>query len=381
MNKTKKNTKSEKASQEENWTAGRSLAICEHCDWRFWLSNQGSAGDKLGRCPHCRQTSLSVIAVDDPEAPPTADPELYLPYQVQQNLLQRRLNEFIGSIRFKPTDLTLANLAKRIEKIYWPMWLVDAEVEGRWEAEIGTDYDVVSHQERFGDGAGWQTREVKETRIRWEPRVGSMRRTYNNVAAPALEEHARLGKRLGRFKLSSPAAYEPAVAEEAHIRMPNRGPADAWPAAAPAVQKAAAEECRQAAEADHIRQFRWSPTYSNQHWTLLLLPLLTTYYLDDEGEPRTLLIHGQTGASFGRKRASPAQGRRSAGIILGIALLIGVLGVVFGALGFVAPPLTILGGLGLIAAVLMGLGAMVPPIIVWQFNKNQQRIEQEQKSL
>ena len=120
------------------------------------------------------------MAEDDPEAPPSTIPELYLPHQIQKGHLQRPLNEFIGSIRFRPPDLTLANLTNRLEKIYWPMWLVVAEVEGQWEAEIGMDYDVVSHQERFGDGAGWQTREVKETRIRWEPRVGfeeGLRRT------------------------------------------------------------------------------------------------------------------------------------------------------------------------------------------------------------
>ncbi len=154
---------------------------------------------------------------------------------------------------------------------------------------------------------------------------------------------------------------------------------DAWPAAAPALQKAAAEECRAAAGADHIRKSRWSPAYTNEHWTLLLLPVFTTYYKDDKAKMHPLLIHGQTGRTFGRRRASETRARNTAGVLLAIALLVGLLSLVVSGIGVVAPPLVLVGVLGVIAAALVGLSAIIPPILVWRFNQEQERREREQK--
>ena len=72
-----------------------------------------------------------------------------------------------------------------------PVWLVDGEVQAEWRAEAGYHYQVVSHQDRYEDRrGGWSSREVKETRTRWEPRLGRLKRAYQNLRAPALEEQA-----------------------------------------------------------------------------------------------------------------------------------------------------------------------------------------------
>ena len=44
---------------------------------------------------------------------------------------------------------------------------------------------------------------MTETRVRWEPRVGRLNRAYENVAAPALDDHRALMARLGNLNLSS----------------------------------------------------------------------------------------------------------------------------------------------------------------------------------
>ena len=370
--------KLEKIPSANDWRTAKSLVICEHCDWLFLLGKDLTPGEANLGCPHCRKPRLSLMDEGDMNAPPEASPELIIPHQVNQEKLQNRLGDFIGEIRFAPGDLTINNLRNRIEQVYLPMWLVDTNVNSQWEAEIGMDYEVVSHEERFGEGSGWQTREVNETRIRWEPRAGSLERTYHNVAAPALEEHEHIKKRLGSFTLKSPKGFQPNYLKDAHVRMPNRSQQDAWPAAAPALQKAAAEECRAAAGADHIRKYRWSPAFTNLHWTLLLLPVFTTYYVDDKAVVHPLLIHGQTGQTFGRKRASETQARKTAGVLLAIALLVGLLSIVVSGIGVVAPPLVVVGVLGIILAALVGVSAIIPPIMVWRFNQEQERQEREQ---
>ena len=59
---------------------------------------------------------------------------------------------------------------------------------------------------------------------------------------------------MGAFKLEEAVEYQVKEIENIFVRLPNRDTKDAWVEATPAIQTAAAEECRQAAGADHIRQ-------------------------------------------------------------------------------------------------------------------------------
>jgi hypothetical protein len=251
------------------------------------------------------------------------------------------------------------------------MWLVDSEVEAIWQAETGFNYEVVSHQDSFDQNrAGWVSREVTETRIRWEPRTGRLARPYQNIVAPALEEHHRLTQQVGRYELKQAQPYQPGAVADSFVRLPNRPPADAWPEAIPPIRAAASEECRRACRADHLREFRWSAQYANQNWTLLLLPIYATYYLDDQDRYQPVLIHGQTGRLQAPRRSSMRRARQVAFIILAVAGALFLLSLIVAAAGLaLAPPLLVLGVIGLVIALGLGLLAITPIVIVWQFNR------------
>jgi hypothetical protein len=155
------------------------------------------------------------------------------------------------------------------------------------------------------------------------------------------------------------------------VRLPDRPPKDAWSDAQLALFNAAAEECRKAARADHLRQFSWPPEFSSQRWTQLLLPVYTAYYLDDDRQPQGLLIHGQSGKISGARRASMQRARRSALIILGVAVLIFILGLILAGASLLVPPLLVPGILGLALALLVGMGAIIPPVRAGWFNRSQ----------
>jgi hypothetical protein len=70
-----------------------------------------------------------------------------------------------------PAELDPALLSSRLRPVWWPHWLVDARVEGRWEAEAGYDYEVQSAQEMY-EGGRWSTHEVTETRCWSWPACG-----------------------------------------------------------------------------------------------------------------------------------------------------------------------------------------------------------------
>ena len=351
----------------ETWGVPLIAVVCENCDWRFLTPESTD----LGRCPHCSQPGLSLLETDLSQLPYTQPPELTLLHALNQAQLNQAIQTFASGIPYPPQDLTPASLQARLKRVYLPMWLVDASVKATWKAEAGFDYQVVSHQDHYS-GSGWTSQQVKEGRIRWEPRLGRLERSYANLVAPALEDHPVLHKTLGAFDLAAARAYQPNDTLKAFVRLPDRPPQDAWSDAQLVLQNAAAEECRQAARADHLRQFAWQPEYKDQHWTQLLLPVYTAFYLADDQQPQTLLIHGQSGRTTGQRRASLQRATRSALITLGAAVLIFILGLILAGASVAFPPLLVLGILGMTLALVVGLGAIVPLARVWWFNRSQQ---------
>lgn len=340
------------------WQQPLTAAICEQCDWHYLLPQT----EEMPVCPHCYQDRLTPLEESHPlEVGP---PELILPFDMPTSRVQEQLGRFAKSFPFTPHDLRAETLNSRLRRVYLPAWLVDSDVAAVWQAEAGFDYQVVSHQESFRDG-DWQTREVTETKIRWEARAGQLQRHYDNVYAPALEEIADVGSRLGSFDREKAVPYEAGMLEQSLVRLPNRDPIDAWPEAQPAFKELAAGECREAAGADHIRQYRWRAEYGNQHWTLLLLPVYSTWYLDDDQQPLPVLLNGRSGHFFGLKRASAKKARRAALMLAILAALLFILTVV---LLLIEPSLTLLSAL---LAFFTAVGAILPIAFVSRFNRSQ----------
>ncbi|MGC9468424.1 MAG: hypothetical protein ACP5HS_07525 [Anaerolineae bacterium] len=357
------------SDQHAEWGFEMVPVLCESCDWRYLAPEDGLPSV----CPHCASSKLVTLSSEEARFPYSTPPELLVPFSVSEGEIQRRIEEFASGIPFPPPDLSAPALLERLQRIFLPMWLVDSDVGASWRAEVGFDYEVVSHQERYADGIGWRTEEVKERRTRWEPRKGRLVRHYDNAAAPALEQHALLQRVLGSHKPGSAVPYRADLVRGATIRAPDLAPEDAWADAQLALRQRALEECRQAARADHIRDFDWEPEYTRRHWTLLLLPVYSTVYLDDEEEPQRVMINGQTGQLHGSRRGSMKRAGRvslTIGIIAAVLFLLSVALALFGSL---FPPLVAVGLVGALIALALGVGAAVPVIQVTVFNRREQR--------
>jgi hypothetical protein len=362
---------SSSAGSASAWGAELIAATCEQCDWGFLLPPDAS--DTV--CPHCFQGKLNAIGEAFDALPYIHPPELIVPFSVSSERIAGNLHEFSRSIPFAPKDLRAENLQGRLQRIFIPMWLVDVDVRASWQSEVGFNYDVVSFQEKFADRqGGWSEQRVTETRIRWEPRVGKLARAYPNTPAPALEEHAQLVSWLGAHALDSAQSYHASSIQDTYARLPNRAPEDAWPDAVPVLRSLAAEECQQAAEAEHQRDFRWSPECSNQHWTQVLLPIYTTHYFDDDKQPQPVLIHGQTGKIHGARRASIRRARGLSLLMFGLASIIGFPSLLASALPILPNEFRSLAGCSLALSFLLGILSIIPIAVAWQFNRRR-RIE------
>ncbi len=350
------------------WGTDLAAAYCAHCQTGFLV-----ACDTLpAKCPNCFQASLEIAPNGLPALPHPYPPELILPFRLSEAQLSEAMRRFTASIPFAPPQLNPTELRSHLATVFLPMWLVDSSVSACWQAEVGFDYQVISHQEIYDqNSSSWKTNEVKEARVRWENRVGRLNRMYQNVTTPALDHAQTLEKQIGRFELGSAQSYAPENIRQATIRATDRPPKASWTEAAAAFQKTAADDCQHACAGGHIRQFRWKARFTRLNWTLMLLPVYTTYYRDDDGETQTVLIHGQTGATSGARRASGRRAARTGLVILVLGILLCLAGFLLDtdpaanlAQSTLATVLVVTGIAGI-------LTACIPYLIAWDFNRRQ----------
>ncbi len=336
------------------WGVGLTAVHCTRCGEAHLVPEDAVPS----RCPFCLQGPVAPQPAYLREEPP----EQVLPYSVSKQKLARMLEQWAQSVRFRPDELKAKVLMRRARRYFIPLWLVDGRVEGTWRADVGFDYQAVSYQDRYHDGHGWSSQEVREGRIRWEPRMGRINRTYENVAAPALDDHRALMNRLGNFDLGQRTNYAPQAVADGTIRIPTLEPEAAWDGVRAAFDRAAGAECRQAAGADHIRDLRPEVEYSDLNWTQLLLPAYVTWYREGE-QVWPVLINGQSGHVSGVRRASARKANTTSLVLGAVAAILFVLGLL---LTLLLPPV---GALLLVLALLVGLAAPVPAIGVWVYNR------------
>lgn len=347
---------------ESLWGIGYQPCGCRVCGQAFLTppSFNGKA------CPNCGKGTLeSQPALLRPEPP-----ELIVPFLKPGSQLLSIFQDFTRGVWLHPPDFTPESLTGRALPVFWPMWLVDSTVEGEWQSEIGYNYDVKSSKESY-TGSGWQTHEVVETRVNWQPRLGKVNRRYENVSVPALSGHKRLTNVSGDYQINRAISYNPEKLGSAALQVPDQNPENAWSLAKTAVDRAASEECSQAAGGQHVRNFRIQAGYHSTHWTQLLLPLYVSYYHDDEGQPHLVYVNGQSGRIYGPKLASQKKGWQTAGIIAAAAVLLFLLGLLGFAVTALFPPAGVVGGLLIILAILTGIAAIVPAVWPWQWNRGQ----------
>ncbi len=350
---------------EENqtlWHTDRQPAGCSHCH-RVYLVAPAYRG---ASCPLCRQGALEA----QPAHMRTAQPEKILSFRVSRKDLLPTYQKFVSGVWIKPEDFNPESLLQNTRPVFWPHWLVDSDVTGSWEMEAGFDYQVESAKEVYNNGR-WESRKQIENRVRWEPRVGMMNTRVENVVTPALEEHENRLQMTGNYHLKRGTDFDPTLLGGAFLELPDIPPEDAWPLARPHVDKSLAEVSKKAAGAQHFRNFSMTARFSNQNWTEFFLPMYTTYYTDDEGQPQIVIINAETGTIRGPRLASRKRGARIAWTMAAVAGALFLLALIGLLLTFAIPPMGLIAGL----LGLLGLGVSVFAIVtaVWpaQWNRKQ----------
>jgi hypothetical protein len=351
-------------NQELSTLWGQSLqpAYCPNCEVAHLFP--GNLENTL--CPAC----FSEFLERQPSVIRKEPPELVVNFNITPEQVEMRFKDWVKGIWFRPKGLDPNFLSRRVNRTFIPLWLVDGKITGTWQAQMGYDYDVASSQEAYQDGT-WKTRNVRETRIRWEARTGTIERSYQNLHIPALEEYDWLINGIGKFELHLATSYSPILLGNASVRIPNLLPESAWPIAKSNFDRYAAKDCQVAADAQHQEEFIIQADYEEQNWTQLLLPMYTTAYQDEDGIVHTILINGQNGNIFGRKCTSQRKSRILSLGLLGTALLCFVLGLLFAVVTTLFPIFGFFSLMLFALALLAGIFSPVPVIWAWNFDRSQ----------
>jgi hypothetical protein len=337
------------------WGLSLSVSYCAHCHSAYLMPDDVV----LTVCPTCLQTTLE----SQPEQMRRQLPELAIPFEMGTDRVQGSLAEWCKGIWFRAAELQASLLSSRLRRCFLPLWLVDSDVNAVWQAEMGFNYQAASFREHYRGGE-WVSQEITETRIRWDPRVGTLARHYDNVAVPALTRHEQWMARLGGYDLRTRKPYSARLIADSVVRIPDYGPDTAWTDAESALNRSAANECQLASGADHARQWSMQAQFADRNWTQMLVPAYVTHY--QEGESTyPVWINGQNGHIYGFKMMSMKKA-----II--VSLVVGILAVLCFLLGLV---LTLV-GVGIVLVLLslpLGLLAFAPVIWVWTRNRQIRR--------
>jgi hypothetical protein len=352
---------SEAQSIAEVWGTSLSAFYCPHCR----TAHLASAETTLGACPACLQAEVS----SEPEQVRREPPELVIPFAITSEQANSALAGWAKRMWFRPDDLRADILLSRVRPYYFSLWLVDSDLEASWQAEMGYDYQAASYREHY-DGGRWISQEVTETRVRWEPRVGRLKRHYDNVAVPAMSTHDEWMTRLGGYDYRSRKKYSSNAIARSVVRIPDHDTEAAWPDAERMLNRTASIECKSASEADHVRNWKMHARYHNLNWTQMLAPAYVTYYREGEGV-HPVWINGQSGRVYGVKYMSQRKATVTSLVLGALAALLFLFGAVLALIGSVLVLPLVIGALLVVLAILLGLAAPVPAIWVWLKTRRQ----------
>ncbi len=90
-----------------------------------------------------------------------AEPERVLPFRINQAKLSSIYANVVSRVWIKPEDLTSESLLRNTRPVFWPLWLVDSDVQGHWQMEAGFDYQVESAKEYYNGGQWQSSKEIE----------------------------------------------------------------------------------------------------------------------------------------------------------------------------------------------------------------------------
>ncbi len=248
-------------------------------------------GEGTAKCAFCG--SQQVMAQ---EAAGTAiRPESMVPFKVDKPGANKKFEEWLGGLWFRPNDLKKMAKLQEMGGVYIPFWTFDAWVKSQWTAEAGYHYyETESYTDENGNRA---TRQVQRTR--WQFASGGRTDFFDDTLVCASKGlPPGLVSRFQTFDTKQLTPYEPSFlagwrAESYAIDL-----MPAWGMGQEKMSDVQRSRCSSDVPGDTQRNLVVSNQFSHVTFKHVLLPIWIAAYRYN-GKPYQFLVNGQTGEVVG----------------------------------------------------------------------------------
>jgi DNA-directed RNA polymerase subunit RPC12/RpoP len=249
-------------------------------------------GEQTAKCAFCG--SQQVLAQ---EAPGTAiRPESLVPFKVDKPAANKKFEEWLGRLWFRPNDLKKMAKLQEMGGVYIPFWTFDAWVRSDWTADAGYYYyETEWYTDENGERA---TRQVQRTR--WEPAAGWRQDFFDDTLVCASKGlPGELVAKFETFDTKQLAPYQPEFlagwrAESYAIDL-----MPAWGSAQQKMGDTQQGRCAHDVPGDTHRGLIVRNQFSHVTFKHVLLPIWIAAYRYNN-KPYQFLVNGQTGEVVGK---------------------------------------------------------------------------------
>ncbi len=249
-------------------------------------------GEQTARCAFCG--SQQVLAQ---EAPGTAiRPESMVPFKVDKPAANKKFEEWLGQLWFRPNDLRRMAKLQEMGGVYIPFWTFDAWVRSDWTADAGYYYYETEH---YTDQNGnRQTRQVQRTR--WQPASGWRQDFFDDTLVCASKGlPPALVSKFQTFDTKQLAPYRPEFLAGWRAESYAVDLMPAWGTAQQTMAGVQEGRCGRDVPGDTHRNLHVRNQFSHVTFKHVLLPIwIAAYRYRDK--PYQFLVNGQTGEVVGK---------------------------------------------------------------------------------
>jgi DNA-directed RNA polymerase subunit RPC12/RpoP len=253
-------------------------------------------GEQTAKCAFCG--SEQVLAQ---EAPGTAiRPESLVPFLVDKAGANRRFEQWLAKLWFRPSDLRRMARLQEMGGVYIPFWTFDAWVRSNWHAEAG--YHFYETDYYTDDDGNRQAREVQRTR--WEPASGWRNDFFDDTLVCASKGlPPALVARFRSFDTKQLSPYKPEFLAGWRAEAYAVDLMPAWGTAQDDMRRVQQLRCDSDVPGDTHRNLHVQNHFFNVTFKHILLPIWIAAYRYN-GKPYQFLVNGQTGEVVGKAPSS-----------------------------------------------------------------------------
>lgn len=256
-------------------------------------------GERTAKCAFCG--SHQVLAQD---APGTAiRPESLVPFKVDKAGANKRFEEWLGGLWFRPSDLKKMAKLQEMGGVYIPFWTFDAWVRSDWTADAGYHY---YETEYTTDQEGNQvTRQVQRTN--WVPASGWRQDFHDDTLVCASRGlPPELVSNFESFDTKQLTPYSPEFLAGWRAESYAVDLMPAWGTAQQKMTEVQRALCGRDVPGDTHRGLTVHNQFSHVTFKHVLLPIWIAAYRYG-GKPYQFLVNGQTGEVVGKAPWSTAK--------------------------------------------------------------------------